>query len=117
VNEAEYRAIIPLEPMTVQMAIQEVLSRRKIEWTRSDRPDRKPVDPRNSLKTTSMEITPDGVEWSLRVALGGSGTIRPTDWLAVLFNFKPDRIAEICMERTELSVRKGDAPRSPFDFP
>jgi radical SAM-linked protein len=117
VNEAEYRAMIPMEPMAVQMAIQEVLSRPKIEWKRADRPDRKPVDPRNSLKTTSMEIVPDGVEWCLRVALGGTGTIRPTDWLAVLFNFKPDRIAEICMERTELSVRKGDTPRSPFDFP
>jgi radical SAM-linked protein len=117
VNEASYSALIPLEPMAAQMAIQETLSRRTIEWTRTDKPERKPVDPRNSLKTTAMEITPEGVLWTITVALGGSGSVRPTDWIALIFGFDTDKIAGLTVERTDLLIRRGERTRSAFDFP
>lgn len=116
-NEAVYTAMVPVEPQAAQDAIQHALSRPRITWTRSDRPNRPPVDPRNSLKRTSIEIKPEGVEWSLTLSLGGSGSIRPDDWASLLFGLDSDQRAALIIERTELLVRQGDRTRSPFEFP
>ena len=116
-NEAVYSAVVPLEPAAAQEAIQQTLSQPRIDWTRADRPSRPPVDPRNSLKTTEIEITPAGVVWSIRLSLGGSGNIRPADWASLLFGFNAEETAGLIIERTELVVRQGDHARSPFDFP
>ncbi len=116
-NEAVYTAMIPVEPEVAQAAIQNTLSQPSISWTRTDRPNRPPVDPRKSLKTTAIEIKPEGVEWSIALMIGGSGSIRPDDWASLLFGFDTDQSADLSIERTELLIRQGDRVRSPFDFP
>ncbi len=116
-NEAVYTAMVPVEPQAAQDAIQHTLSQPRITWTRTDRPNRPPVDPRNSLKSTAIEIKPEGVEWSLTLSLGGPGSIRPDDWAALLFGLDSDQRASLIIERTDLLVRQGDRTRSPFEFP
>jgi radical SAM-linked protein len=116
-NEAVYAAMIPVEPEVAQAAIQNTLSQPQISWTRTDRPHRPPVDPRKSLKATAIEIKPEGVEWSINLMIGGSGSIRPDDWASLLFGFETDQSADLSIERTELLIRHGDRVRSPFDFP
>ncbi|MEW5874425.1 MAG: TIGR03936 family radical SAM-associated protein [Candidatus Zixiibacteriota bacterium] len=115
INEAVYSTLIPLSLEAAQSAIQELMTAPKIAWTRPDRPDRRPVDPRTSLRETGLEESPEGVRWTLRVSIGQEGGIRPPDWASLIFGFTPDQVASLLIERTELAIRQGNVRRSPFD--
>lgn len=115
INEAVYSAIVPLEITTAGNAIQQMMRTPKIAWTRPDRPDRRPIDPRSSLRDTGLEEGPDGVRWTIRLSIGQEGGVRPADWAALIFGFTPDQVAELLIERTELAIRQGNVRRSPFD--
>jgi radical SAM-linked protein len=119
-NEAVYSAIIPLELEQAQAAMQRLLQEPRIHWTRPDRPDRRPFDPRTTLRATVLEATTDPprrVRWQLTVSLGGEGNIRPFDWAALIFGFNPDQIASLIIERSAMLIRLGDRTKTPFDFP
>ncbi|MBD3298616.1 MAG: DUF2344 domain-containing protein [candidate division Zixibacteria bacterium] len=115
INEAEYGALIPLDAETAQSLIEAFIQQPSIRFTRPDRPDRKPFDPRVSLRATEMEVVPEGVKWRIRVSLGTQGQIRPAEWAQLIFGFNEDQLGELVIERTALRVRSSDKVRSPFD--
>ncbi len=114
-NEAEYSALIPLEAATAQSLIEAFIQQPTIRFTRPDRPDRKPFDPRVSLRATEMEVVPEGVKWTIRISIGTQGQIRPPEWAQLIFGFNEDQLGELIIERTALRVRSSDTVRSPFD--
>lgn len=115
INEAEYSALIPMEAETAQSLIEAFMQQPRIQFRRPDRPDRKPFDPRVSLRQTEMEIVPDGVRWTIRLSIGTQGQIRPAEWAALIFGFTEDQIGELIIERTALRVRRNNTVSSPFD--
>ncbi|GAB4321528.1 MAG: hypothetical protein Kow0074_12550 [Candidatus Zixiibacteriota bacterium] len=116
INEAEYSALIPLDAETAQSLIEAFIQQPQIQFQRPDRPDRKPFDPRVSLRQTEMEVVPEGVRWTIRLSIGTKGQIRPAEWAALIFGFNEDQIGELIIERTALRVRRNDAVSSPFDM-
>ncbi|MBI3661880.1 MAG: DUF2344 domain-containing protein [Acidobacteria bacterium] len=115
INEAAFRAVIPLDCERAQAMVQDFHNRPDVRWTRPDRSDRKPIDPRRTLRETTVESTPAGTLWNLNVRIGGEGHIRPTDWAILLFGFTPDQMAEIVIERTALLIRQGATLRTPLE--
>lgn len=116
-NEAVYSAILPLDMQPAQDAIQFLMSQQHLSWSRPDRPDRRPFDPRVNLRSTSIESTDEGTRWELRVGLGTEGNLRPSDWASLIFGFDPEQIAALVMERSAMVIRLGDRVKSPFEFP
>jgi radical SAM-linked protein len=116
-NEAVYSAVVPLELEQAQAATQRLLQEPRIHWTRPDRPDRRPFDPRTTLRSTVVDATADGTRWQLTVSLGAEGNIRPPDWAALIFGFDPDQIASLVIERSAMRIRLGERVKTPFEFP
>ncbi len=116
-NEATYLAELPLSAGQAAEAIQRMLSEPRLQWSRPDRPDRRPFDPRVSLRSASIEEKDGRVIWNLSVALGGEGNIRPTDWASLIFGFNAEEIAGLVIERTAMRIRLGEQTKTPFEFP
>ncbi|HUU45986.1 MAG TPA: TIGR03936 family radical SAM-associated protein [Acidobacteriota bacterium] len=117
INEAVFRAILPISDEIARGRVQEFMAMPEIRFQRPDRPQRRPFDPRKNLRETSVAPTPEGTEWSLRVRLGGEGSIRPTDWAVLLFALTPEQLAEIVIERTDLLIRQSGRIRTPLEGP
>lgn len=115
-NDAAYSALIPLEHAVAQAKLDEFHARSKVSWQRIGREDRRPVDPRKTLRGVSVEPTGDGTRWELNVGLGGEGNIRPTEWAMLLFGFVPEQMGDIIIRRVALNVRRGMSVRSPFEM-
>jgi len=116
-NEAVYSTVLPIGITQAQEAIQRLMMEPHVQWSRPDRPDRRPIDPRANLRKTGLELDGEDVRWLLSVRLGGEGNIRPLDWAALIFDFTPDQVAALIMERSAMLIRQGDRARTPFEFP
>jgi radical SAM-linked protein len=117
INEAVFQGIIPIEVEQANEKIQEFRARPSVQFTREDRPGRKPFDPRKNLRETSAECTAEGTRWHLRVRIGGEGSIRPADWARLIFDLTPDQLAGVIIERTALLIRRGPGVRTPMEGP
>jgi len=115
INDAVFRAIIPLTLPEAQERLERFGTQKEIRWQRPDRADRKPLDPRKNLLNTSVEPTAAGTQWHLDIRVGGEGNLRPADWTTLLFGFTPEDLAEIVIERTALLIRQGGKIRTPFE--
>lgn len=115
INEAVYTALLPLSVREAQEKLDRFHAQPDIRWRRPGRDDRRPVDPRRTLRTIAVEETEEGVRWHLNLILGGEGSIRPTDWAMMLFGFAPEQMPEIVIRRTALLIRRGGHIRTPFD--
>lgn len=115
INEAVYSAILPLDHAAAQRMLDEFHALTDVSWQRVGREDRKPVDPRKTLREVSVEKAGRGTRWNLSVTAGGEGNIRPTEWAMLLFGFKAEQLAEIVIRRTALNIRRGATVRTPLD--
>ncbi len=115
INEAVYSGIIPTECTEAQSRLDEFRARTEVSWTRIGRDDRRPVDPRKTLRQAAVERTAEGTRWELNVILGGEGNIRPTEWAMLLFGFTQGQLADIIIRRTALNIRRGSNVRTPFE--
>lgn len=114
-NEAVYTGTIPIALASAQQKLEQFRALDQVSWVRIGRDDRRPVDPRKTLRSTSVNESSDGTRWELSVTLGGEGNIRPTEWAMLLFGFTQGQLADIIITRTELNIRKGSTVRTPFD--
>lgn len=115
ITDAVYSAIIPLGVDDAQRKLDEFHSRTEVYWKRIGREDRRPVDPRKTLRSATVEKTDDGTKWELSVLLGSEGNIRPTEWAMLLFGFTTQELADIIIRRRALLVRRGATERTPLD--
>lgn len=115
INEAVYTAILPFSLTDAQRMLDEFSARSDVSWQRFGREDRKPVDPRKTLREVSVEQDREGTRWNLTVMVGGEGNIRPTEWAMLLFGFKTEQLADIVIRRTALHIRRGASVRTPLD--
>ncbi len=115
INEAVYTAILPFSLSDAQRMLDEFSARADVSWQRVGREDRKPVDPRKTLREVSVEQGAEGTRWNLTVSVGGEGNIRPTEWAMLLFGFKPEQMADVVIRRTALNIRRGASIRTPLD--
>jgi hypothetical protein len=115
ISEAVYEAIIPLDSEEAQSKLNRFHSRADVSWVRIGREDRRPVDPRKTLRSVSVESVDEGTRWNLSVQLGGEGSIRPTEWAMLLFGFSTEQLADIIIYRRALLVRRGATVRTPLD--
>jgi hypothetical protein len=114
-NEAIYSAIIPMGLAEAERKLVEFEERTEVSWVRIGREDRRPIDPRKTLRHAVVEQTPKGTRWELSVVLGGEGNIRPTEWAMLLFGFTQKELAEIIITRIALNIRRGSTVRTPFE--
>jgi radical SAM-linked protein len=114
-NEAIYSAIIPMDLADAEGKLDEFHDREVVSWVRIGREDRRPIDPRKTLRHAIVEQLPEGVRWELSVVLGGEGNIRPTEWAMLLFGFSKEQLANIIITRTGLNIRRGSTVRTPFE--
>ncbi len=115
ITNAEYSAIIPLDVTSAEQKLDEFDSRPEVSWQRIGREDKRPVDPRPTLRGTRVETTAEGTRWELKVLVGGQGNIRPTEWAMLLFGFTPEHIASIVIRRTALLIQRNATVRTPLD--
>lgn len=114
-NEAIYSAVIPMDLADAEGKLDEFQDREEVSWVRIGREDRRPIDPRKTLRHAIVEEVPEGTRWELSVVLGGEGNIRPTEWAMLLFGFSKEQLANIIITRTGLNIRRGSTVRTPFE--
>jgi len=114
-NEAIYSSILPMDVDDAERKLEEFQERTEVSWVRIGREDRRPIDPRKTLRHAIVEQTPEGTRWELSVVLGGEGNIRPTEWAMLLFGFTQQQLADIIIKRTALNIRRGSTVRTPFE--
>lgn len=115
INEAVYTAILPFSVPDAQRMLDEFSARTDVSWQRVGREDRKPVDPRKTLREVWVEQAAGETRWNLTVMVGGEGNIRPTEWAMLLFGFRPEQLADVVIRRIALNIRRGASLRTPLD--
>jgi len=116
INEQEFSALLPLDANIAAQLVGAFQAAPQMEWRRPDRPERKPVDPRRSLRKISLEPVAEGIEWVQHVTIGGEGSIRPADWAVLLFGLSPEQLAQTILCRRNLICRRGTQAKSPFEI-
>jgi radical SAM-linked protein len=116
INEQEFSAVLPLEPDAALEWAEALRKAPHVEWKRPDRTERKPVDPRPTLRQLDFVPVPGGVQWAQSVSIGSEGSIRPADWAMLMFGLTAEQIARLVICRTKMICRRGAHAKSPFDI-